>query len=152
MRVHTGVYGHTKESALLVDSRRKIPCRLVESNLRQQRAGPTLYQLSYIPNNRLVFTLLSYRTQTRVGYRAGLLFGSTLFLLHALLCIPIIRLISDYQTYFREYTPLLSKSMRRVLSYCIIFELFTDWTHRVSFVPSPLNPSAEKMGHFEKLH
>ena len=36
------------ESALKVDSGRKIPCRATESNLRQRRAGPTLYQLSYI--------------------------------------------------------------------------------------------------------
>ena len=37
------------ESALKVDSGRKIPCRTGESNLRQRRGGPTLYQLSYIP-------------------------------------------------------------------------------------------------------
>ena len=37
------------ESALKVDSQRKIPCRTGESNLHQQRAGPTLHQLSYIP-------------------------------------------------------------------------------------------------------
>ena len=37
------------ESALKVDSGRKIPCRTGESNLRQRRAGPMLYQLSYIP-------------------------------------------------------------------------------------------------------
>ena len=39
-----------KESALKVDSGRKIPCRSGESNLPQQCAGPTLYQLSYIPS------------------------------------------------------------------------------------------------------
>ena len=39
-----------RESALKVDSWRKIPCRTGESNLRRQRAGPTLYQPSYIPN------------------------------------------------------------------------------------------------------
>ena len=38
-----------RESALKVDSERKIPFRTGESNLRQPRAGPTLYQLSYIP-------------------------------------------------------------------------------------------------------
>ena len=37
-----------RESALQVDSWRKIPCRTGESNLRQQLAGLTLYQLSYI--------------------------------------------------------------------------------------------------------
>ena len=40
-----------EESALKVDSGRKIPCRTGESNLRQRRAGPTLYQLSYIPTS-----------------------------------------------------------------------------------------------------
>ena len=38
-----------RESALKVDSARKIPCRTGESNLRRGRAGPMLYQLSYIP-------------------------------------------------------------------------------------------------------
>ena len=37
------------ESALKVDSRRKISCRTWESDLRQRRAGPMLYQLNYIP-------------------------------------------------------------------------------------------------------
>ena len=36
-----------RESALKVDSGRKIPCRTGESNLRQRHADPTLYQLSY---------------------------------------------------------------------------------------------------------
>ena len=39
-----------KESALKVDPGRKIPCRTKESNLRRRRAGPMLYQLSYIPS------------------------------------------------------------------------------------------------------
>ena len=38
-----------RESALKVDSGRKIPCHIWESNLRQWRAGLMLYQLSYIP-------------------------------------------------------------------------------------------------------
>ena len=38
-----------RESVLKVDSGRKIPCRTGESNLRRRRAGPMLYQLSYIP-------------------------------------------------------------------------------------------------------
>ena len=38
-----------RESALKVDSGRKIPCRTGESNLRRRRAGPMLYRLSYIP-------------------------------------------------------------------------------------------------------
>ena len=37
-----------EESALKVDSGRKIPCGTGESNRRRQRAGPMLYQLSYI--------------------------------------------------------------------------------------------------------
>ena len=44
-----GVRTHVRESALKVDSGGKIPCRTGESNLRPQRAGSTLYQLSYIP-------------------------------------------------------------------------------------------------------
>ena len=39
-----------RESALKVDSGRKNPYRTGESNLRQRRDGPMLYQLSYIPN------------------------------------------------------------------------------------------------------
>ena len=38
-----------RESALKVDLERKIPCRTGESNLRQWRAGPMLYQLGHIP-------------------------------------------------------------------------------------------------------
>ena len=38
-----------RESALKVNSGRKISCRTGESNRPQWRAGPTLYQLSYIP-------------------------------------------------------------------------------------------------------
>ena len=45
-----GEVGTQQESALQADSGRKIPCRTGESNLRRQRAGPMLYQLSYIPN------------------------------------------------------------------------------------------------------
>ena len=37
-----------RESAQKVDSGRNIPGRTGESNLRQRRAGPTLYQLSHI--------------------------------------------------------------------------------------------------------
>ena len=39
---------HVRDSALKIDYGRKIPCRTGESNLRQRRVGPTLYQLSYI--------------------------------------------------------------------------------------------------------
>ena len=38
-----------RESALKVDSWRKIPCRIEELNRCQRHAGPALYQLSYIP-------------------------------------------------------------------------------------------------------
>ena len=38
-----------RESALEVDCGRKIPCRTRESTLPQRCAGPTFYQLSYIP-------------------------------------------------------------------------------------------------------
>ena len=39
---HGGVRTHVRESALKVDSGRKIPCRTGESNLRQRRDGPML--------------------------------------------------------------------------------------------------------------
>ena len=45
---HGGVRTQVRESALKVDPGRKIPCRTGESNLRQRRDGPMLYQLSYI--------------------------------------------------------------------------------------------------------
>ena len=38
-----------RESALKVDSGRKIPCCTRESNLCWERACPLLYQLNYIP-------------------------------------------------------------------------------------------------------
>ena len=41
--------GTVRESARKVDSGRKIPCRTGESNLRQRRDGPTIYELRYIP-------------------------------------------------------------------------------------------------------
>ena len=43
-----------RESALKVDSERKIPCRAGESNLRRRRAGPMLHQLNYIRNQKTV--------------------------------------------------------------------------------------------------
>ena len=46
---HRGVQTPS-EYARKVDSGRKILCRTGESNLHQRRAGPTLCQLSYIPN------------------------------------------------------------------------------------------------------
>ena len=49
-----------RESALKVDSGRKIPFRAGESNLRQRRDGPMLYQLSYIPSLSYLPTLCVY--------------------------------------------------------------------------------------------
>ena len=46
---HEGCSDTVRESALKVDSGRKIPCRTEQSNLPQRRAGPALYQLSYTP-------------------------------------------------------------------------------------------------------
>ena len=46
---HRGVRTQIRESTLEVDSRRKIPCYTGGSNLCQRCAGPTLYQLCYIP-------------------------------------------------------------------------------------------------------
>ena len=42
-----GCMGTVRESALKVESGRKIPCRTGESNLRRRRAGRMPYQLSY---------------------------------------------------------------------------------------------------------
>ena len=50
--MHTTAHGCTetvRESALKVDSGRKIPSRTGELNLRQRSAGSTLYRLSCIP-------------------------------------------------------------------------------------------------------
>ena len=55
-----GCTGTVKESALKVDFGRKIPCRTVESNLRRRRAGPMLYQPSYIPTPSCVFFLFVF--------------------------------------------------------------------------------------------
>ena len=52
-----GCTGIVRESALKVDSRRKIPCHTEKSNLPQRRAGPMLYQLSYIPADDFCFAL-----------------------------------------------------------------------------------------------
>ena len=50
---------HVTESALKVDSVRKSPCRTGDSNLRQRRVGPMLYQLSYIPIMTMLAILYS---------------------------------------------------------------------------------------------
>ena len=47
--VHWYVRTHVRESALKGDSERKVSGLTEESNLPQRRAGPILYQLSYIP-------------------------------------------------------------------------------------------------------
>ena len=44
-----GCMDTARESALKVDSRRKIPCGTGESNLHWRCAGSMLYQLRYIP-------------------------------------------------------------------------------------------------------
>ena len=46
-----------RESALKVDSGRKIPCSTGESNLHWQHASPMLYQLSYIPTQHWIVTV-----------------------------------------------------------------------------------------------
>ena len=55
---HGDVRTHVRESALKVDSGRKLPCRTRVSNLPQRRTAPTLYQLSYLSTPRwLALTL-----------------------------------------------------------------------------------------------
>ena len=56
---HEGCTDTVRESVLKVDSGRKILCRTGESNLRQRRAGPTFYQLSYIPTGVVMKCLLN---------------------------------------------------------------------------------------------
>ena len=46
---HGGYSDTVRQSALKVNSWRKIPCRTGESNQPQRRDGPMLCQLSYIP-------------------------------------------------------------------------------------------------------
>ena len=46
---HRGVRTHVGEPTLNVDFGRKVPCCTRDSTLRQRRAGPMLYQQSYIP-------------------------------------------------------------------------------------------------------
>ena len=46
---HGGCADALRESARKVGSGEKIPCCSGESNLRQRRASPMLYQLSYTP-------------------------------------------------------------------------------------------------------
>ena len=61
---HGGVRTHVRESAQKVDSGRKIPCRAGESNLRQRRDGPMLYQLRYI------LIVLKYLSHTHIHAHA----------------------------------------------------------------------------------
>ena len=46
-----GCLDTVRESALEVDSGRKIPCHTRQSSLCHWRAGLTLYQLSYVPTH-----------------------------------------------------------------------------------------------------
>ena len=54
-----------RESALQVDSGRKISCRTGKLNLRRRRTGPMFYQLSYIPTFLIEYGDL---TDTRKNY------------------------------------------------------------------------------------
>ena len=58
---HGGVRTHVRESALKVDSGRKIPCHTRESNLRQWCDGPMSNQLSHIPTNPVLSSKLPLR-------------------------------------------------------------------------------------------
>ena len=87
-----------KESALKVDSGRKIPCRTWESNLCQRRASPMLYQLSYIPTQVTKCGLfcvwyLSHRVST---IRRGVLVGRFVYVLQAGSCSVLFGLIPRF--------------------------------------------------------
>ena len=58
---HKGCTDIVGESGLKVDSGIKIPCGTREWNQPQQHAGPTLYQLSYIPDKMEAFSGLSVK-------------------------------------------------------------------------------------------
>ena len=62
-----------RESARKVDSGRKTPYRTVGSNLRQRRAGPSLYRLGYIPTltRRKIRKFEDQHTATRPSKRAS---------------------------------------------------------------------------------
>ena len=52
-----GCMDTVRESAMKVDSGRKIPCRTRESNLCWQRASPMLHPLNYIPTQYTVLAV-----------------------------------------------------------------------------------------------
>ena len=65
-----GCTNTVRESILKVDSGRKIPRRTEESILRRRRAGPMLYQLSYIPSDQLrSVSILVSDISCQHGYR-----------------------------------------------------------------------------------
>ena len=64
-----------RESALQVDSGRKISCRTGKLNLRRRRTGPMFYQLSYIPTFLIEYGDL---TDTRKNF-----FEEKYFIFHA---------------------------------------------------------------------
>ena len=80
-----------RESALKAVSGRKIPCRTGESNLRRRRAGPMLYQLSYIPTTsraNLFFFLLFIRKElnkTNVSEEAQIRSEKKVLMLHVII-------------------------------------------------------------------
>ena len=63
---HGGVRTHVRESALKVDSGRKIPCRIGESHLSQRRDGPMLYQLNYVPTPYQIKILLLRKNKVTI--------------------------------------------------------------------------------------
>ena len=70
--MHTIAHGEctdtVRESALKVDSGRKISCRTRESNLRRRRVGPMRYQLSYIPTPSRIFAYWSHKKRIQSVY------------------------------------------------------------------------------------
>ena len=85
-----GLTDTVRESALKVDSGRKIPRRTGESNLRRRRADPILYQLSYIPTplsrNCIFFSLSTYDSGQNLPFGKTSSARSTRILNMLLLC------------------------------------------------------------------
>ena len=71
---HKGLWTHVRESALKVDSGRKIPCCTAESNLHQQHDGPMLWPTELNPHlciSSNLSVIISMQDQILLQYILG---------------------------------------------------------------------------------
>ena len=136
--VHTGVNpcdctrGCTdtvRESALKVDSRRKIPCLTGMSNLCRRRAGSVLCQLSYISDPEASArgsVLLRIVQEQMCSYKQCQSHNLTTHIARA----------SILQRRVPESLSVLLNTVPRSVSYCMLFKSQFPTTHsaRVSFL------------------